>query len=140
VSGLPTDAVARIRGRRVLAFKPEFGIATPWAYRQLAARAPAGYLPAAQAEERLAEWLADTARPLEALLFNNMEVPAFEKYLALPPLLSRLRDDFGLRPLMSGSGSACFALLPESYAVECVVEAIRGAWGPGAWIQETRLK
>ena len=140
VSGLPEAAVARIRGRRVLAFKPEFGIATPWAYKQLAARAPASYLPAGAAEARLAEWLGDGARPLEALLFNNMEGAAFEKYLALPTLLSRLRDDFGLRPLMSGSGSACFALLPESYATEGVVEAIRGAWGAGAWIQETRLK
>ena len=140
VSGLPDAAVARIRGRRVLAFKPEFGIATPWAYKQLAARAPGSYLPAEAAEARLAEWLGDGARPLEKLLFNNMEGPAFEKYLALPTLLSTLSDDFGLSPLMSGSGSACFALLPDSYAVEGVVAAIRAAWGPGAWIQETRLK
>ncbi len=140
VSGLPDAAVARIRGRRVLAFKPGFGIATPWAYKQLAARAPGSYLPAEAAEARLAEWLGDGARPLEKLLFNNMEGPAFEKYLALPTLLSTLSDDFGLSPLMSGSGSACFALLPDSYAVEGVVAAIRAAWGPGAWIQETRLK
>ncbi|MBP6307276.1 MAG: 4-(cytidine 5'-diphospho)-2-C-methyl-D-erythritol kinase, partial [Opitutaceae bacterium] len=132
VSGLPDAAVARIRGRRVLAFKPGFGIATPWAYKQLAARAPGSYLPAEAAEARLAEWLGDGARPLEKLLFNNMEGPAFEKYLALPTLLSTLSDDFGLSPLMSGSGSACFALLPDSYAVEGVVAAIRAAWGPGA--------
>ena len=140
VSGLPAAAVARIRGRRVLAFKPEFGIATPWAYKQLAARAPGSYLPAEVAEARLAEWLGDGTKPLEELLFNNMECPAFEKYLALPTLLSTLRDDFGLSPLMSGSGSACFALLPDSYAVEGVVATIRAAWGPGAWIQKTRLK
>lgn len=140
VARLPADALARIRGRRLLAFKPEFGIATPWAYRQLAARAPASYLPAAAAEARLAEWLGHPELPLETLLFNNMEAPAFEKYLALPTLLGSLRKDFGLVPLMSGSGSACFALLPEGFSAQPVIAAIRGAWGAGAWIQETRLK
>ena len=63
VAALPAAAAARLRGRRVLVFKPDFGIGTPWAYQRLAAEAPAGYVPAAEAEARLAAWLADPSAP-----------------------------------------------------------------------------
>jgi 4-diphosphocytidyl-2-C-methyl-D-erythritol kinase len=152
---LPAAATSRIRGRRLLVFKPEFGVGTPWAYAQLAAlaaeQAKAGssaqlramadrafaYLPAAQAEARLAAWLANLRIPAEGL-----EQVVFAKYLALPSLLGRLRADFGLTTGMSGSGSACFALLPENLVPECVdaiMAAIRKAWGPAALVVETRL-
>ena len=62
VDDLPAGAAARLRGRRVLIFKPAFGISTVWAYRRMAAEAPASYLPPAQAEARLAAWLDDPAR------------------------------------------------------------------------------
>jgi 4-diphosphocytidyl-2-C-methyl-D-erythritol kinase len=152
VSSLAAAAAGRLRGRRVLVFKPEFGIGTPWAYARLFALASAAagstgeesvYLPEKDAEARLAAWLANPAVPLEALLFNNLERAAFAKYLALPVLLQQLRDDFGLAPRMSGSGSACFALLPDELAPErvaAVIAAIRQAWGPGAGVIETRLK
>lgn len=139
VADLPASAIARIRGRRVLVFKPGFGISTPWAYGRLVAAAPGGYLPAAEAETRLAAWLADASAPLENLLFNNMEPPAFAKFVALPVLLERLRGDFGLAARMSGSGSACFALLPESAAVAPIQAVIRAAWGDSAFMVETRL-
>jgi 4-diphosphocytidyl-2-C-methyl-D-erythritol kinase len=157
---LPVAATSRICGRRLLVFKPEFGVGTPWAYAQLAAlaaeQAKAGssaqlramadrafaYLPAAQAEARLAAWLANRRIPAEGLLFNGLEQVVFAKYLALPSLLGRLRADFGLTTGMSGSGSACFALLPDNLVPECVdaiVAAIRKAWGPPALVVETRL-
>ncbi len=153
VTALPAAGASRLRGRRVLVFKPGFGIGTPWAYAQLFALASAGesatagpapvYLPQKDAEARLAAWLANAAAPLEELLFNNLERPAFAKYLALPALLQQLRDDFGVVPRMSGSGSACFALLPEDLApgrVAALTTAIRQAWGPDADVVETRLK
>jgi 4-diphosphocytidyl-2-C-methyl-D-erythritol kinase len=108
---LAEPAARRIRGRRVLLFKPSFGISTPWAYGQMVTRGT-DYLPAVQAEGRLARWMGGLA-PMEELLFNNMEPAAFEKYLALPLLLAKLRVTTGVAAAMSGSGSACFALLPE---------------------------
>ena len=125
--------------QRVLVFKPAFGIPTPWAFGRLAAVAPAGYLPAAEAEARLAAWVDDAAAPLENLLFNNMEAPAFAKYLALPVLLERLRAKFGLAARMSGSGSACFAPVGEDTDVAPILAAIREAWGPSAFAIEARL-
>ncbi len=139
VEALPERAAVRLRGRRVIVFKPGFGISTPWAYARLAAGAPASYLPVAEAEARLGAWIANPEAPAEALLFNNMEPPAFAKFVALPVLLEQLRSEFGLAPRMSGSGSACFAFLDEKMATAPVVAAIRAAWGVSAFVQEARL-
>jgi 4-diphosphocytidyl-2-C-methyl-D-erythritol kinase len=139
VERLPADAAARLRGRRVLVFKPNFGIGTPWAYQRLAAEAPASYVPAAGAEARLAAWLADPSAPAEQLLGNNLERPAFAKFLALPTLLGELRTRFALAPQLSGSGSACFALLPDNAPVPDIAATIRAAWGEAAFVLETRF-
>lgn len=137
VDDLPAGARERLRGRRVLVFKPPFAIATPWAYARMVARG-GDYLPAAEAERRLGAWLAGAA-PAEELLFNNMEPAAFEKYLALPVLLARLARGCGLAPRMSGSGSACYALLRDAAPAEEATRAIRAAWGPAAHAIVTRL-
>jgi len=137
VEPLPVVAVARLRGRRVLVFKPSFGIATPWAYGRMVARG-SDYLPAAQAETQLAAWIAGAA-PAEELLGNNMEPAAFEKFVALPVLLAQLHAEFALAPRMSGSGSACFALLGDNQATAPIAARIRAAWGEAATIVETRI-
>jgi len=139
---------ARLTGRRVLIFKPAFGIATPWAYARLAACArateagaasPADYVPAAEAEARLAAWRRNPAARLEELLHNSLEAPVGGKFLALPVLLEELRRRFGLACRMSGSGSACFALLPAAAPVADITAVIRGAWGPEVWLREAKL-
>jgi 4-diphosphocytidyl-2-C-methyl-D-erythritol kinase len=82
----------------------------------------------------------DAAAPAERLLFNNMEPVAFEKYLALPVLLERLRNEFGLAVGMSGSGSACFAFLGEDFDARPVLARIREAWGEEVFAVETRIR
>lgn len=143
VAPLSDAAAARLRGRRVLVFKPAFGIPTAWAYRELAAAAAAGakdaYVAPDQAEARLEGWLRDGNAPVESLLFNNLERPAFAKHVALPAMLEQLRRDFGLAPRLTGSGSACFAFLPEAAPVEEIGRAIRAAWGDSAFIVATHL-
>lgn len=134
---LPAPAAARLRRRRVLLFKPSFGISTPWAYQRMIARG-GDYLPAAEAESRLAAWLGGAA-PVEELLFNNMEPAAFEKYAALPLLLEELRTKFGVVTRMSGSGSACYSLLGDNQVSAPLVARIRACWGADAFVQEARL-
>jgi 4-diphosphocytidyl-2-C-methyl-D-erythritol kinase len=136
---LPAVAASRLRGRRVLVFKPAFGIATAWSYEQLAAGAPGSYVDSVPAEERLTAWIEDAGAPAEALLFNNMEPPAFAKFLALPVLCRDLQTRFGLKAQMSGSGSACFAFLADDTDATQIVAAIREAWGQSAFLVETRL-
>jgi 4-diphosphocytidyl-2-C-methyl-D-erythritol kinase len=137
VERLPISATDRLRGRRVLLFKPSFGISTPWAYGRMIARGT-DYLPAAEAEARLARWLTGDA-PAEKLLFNNMEPAAFDKYPALPVLQQKLQSEFGVAVAMSGSGSACFALLPEGAAPAPMLARIRECWGAEIFGQEGRL-
>ena len=143
VAPLPFSSAARLSGRRVLIFKPGFSIGTPWAYGQLAAQASAGggeaYWPAAAAEARLAAWCEDATAPADALLFNHLERVAFRKFPALPALLAQLQAKFGLAPRMSGSGSACFALLPENAPVDAIMTAISSACGPATFAVETHL-
>jgi 4-diphosphocytidyl-2-C-methyl-D-erythritol kinase len=138
VEPLPAAASARWRGRRVLLFKPNFSVRTAWAYERLAAGAPAGYLPAAEAERRLAAWVAGEAGAGE-LLFNNLEPVVFRKFIALPALLERLHTRFGLAPCMSGSGSACFALLPDGAPEQEIIGSIREAWGPRCFVLPTAI-
>lgn len=137
IEPLPPTAAARVRGRRVLLFKPGFGISTAWAYARMAARTT-DYLPAAEAEARLAAWV-DGKAPVEELLANNMEDVAFEKYVALPVLLAKLHREFGVAARMSGSGSACFALLGDDLVTAPLVARIRECWGPTAFVQEAQL-
>ena len=138
IEPLPRDAVERMRGQHVLVFKPAFSISTPWAYRELAKEAPAGYVAPEEAEKRLAEWTTGR-RQLGDLLFNNLERPAFRKFPALPILHDRLAKQFGLAPRMSGSGSACFAFLKPEAPVTAIATAIRDAWGESAFLLQTRL-
>jgi len=137
---LPEPALARLHGRRVLLFKPSFGIRTPWAYQRMIARGT-DYVAAEAAERRLAAWV-EGRGPAEELLFNNMEPAAFAKYGALPLLLERLRREFGAAVAMSGSGSACFALVGESAGEAVVVglkQVIRECWGEVTFVQDARL-
>ena len=138
VEPLPREAYRRIRGIRVLLFKPGFAIPTPWAYAALAADAPGSYAPAPRAEARLASWISSPRAPVGDLLFNSMERPAFAKFAALPCLLERVRR-FGLPTGMTGSGSACFTLLNESSDAAPIVDAIRRAWGPSSFVMEARI-
>jgi len=136
IEPLEEGSLKRLRGRRLLVFKPDIGINTAWAYRQLADGAPQTYLTADETEARLADWV-QSDRPAESLLFNNMEPPAFSKFLALPTLLDALRERFGLAVGMSGSGSACFALLSDRDNGAEIEAFVRDAWGPQTFLVQT---
>jgi 4-diphosphocytidyl-2-C-methyl-D-erythritol kinase len=139
IEPLSREAYGRIRGMRVLVFKPAFAIPTPWAYGRLAAEAPRGYVPPGAAEARLSSWTGKSGSPVDELLFNSMERSAFFKFPALSVLLERLRARFAITAQMSGSGSACFALLHENVESGPVEAMVREAWGPSAFVVETRL-
>ncbi|MBC2593656.1 4-(cytidine 5'-diphospho)-2-C-methyl-D-erythritol kinase [Ruficoccus amylovorans] len=137
IEPLTGKAAEALRGVGLLVFKPPFGVATGWAYGRMKARGDV-YAETARIEAGLAEWQA--APELDKFPFyNNMQTVAFEKYRALPVLLEQLRADFGLTCLMSGSGSACFALIDglEPEKLSTVRGAISAAWGPQAFIQAT---
>lgn len=139
VEPLPLAGTSRLRGRMLVVFKPIFAVATPWAYARLAAGAPGSYLSPAEAEGRVAGWLAGGA-PAEELLFNSFSGPVGEKFVALPVLARRLEARFGLRALLSGSGSASFVFVANDSEAEAVVEAVAEAWGPHAYVRVAQIR
>lgn len=144
IEPLEEGARDRLSGRRVWIIKPSVGVSTPWAYRMLAAEAPRLYLSAVEAEQRLVAWVKTPSAPLSALLYNSFEAVVFRKFVALPLLLKRLADLFGLQTAMSGSGNACYAFSSDSTEdpgqTAEIVKVVREAWGNEAFVVETRLR
>jgi 4-diphosphocytidyl-2-C-methyl-D-erythritol kinase len=139
IEPLPSVVAARLRGRRVLLFKPGFGVSTAWAYGQLSAGAPATYVSPEEAESRLAAWIGDSGATAESLAWNTLEPPVMAKFMALPALIMELERRFGLKARMSGSGSACFAFLADDTDAALIIAAIHECWGQSAFVLETRL-
>ena len=139
IESLSAEETAALRGKKLLLFKPDFGVSTAGAYGAMKASQGADYISAAEADSLLAAWRkAPATAPLP--LLNNMERPVFAKHLALPALLDLLREKFALTPRMSGSGSACFAFLPAAADVAAIRQTILEAWGDSAFVRLTSLR
>jgi len=131
---LPATVRAALAGRKVVLVKPPFGIPTPEAYGLLVKAGK--YRPAAQAEAELAAWIAQPASD-PSVLGNDLAIPVFTKYLALPVGLASFLRTTGLKGQMTGSGSACFGFVADGFDHARLREDVRRAWGPGAWVEET---
>lgn len=133
LEALDPQAAARLSGQRVVLFRPSFAVDTGWAYGRLAAR-PRSYEAKALAEARLAAFSAGGC--WKDLLLNVFEEIVGEKFLALPCLLEKLRAQ-GFLCMMSGSGSACFALVASDEEAAALSATCRHAWGEDIFWVET---
>ena len=124
---LSTELSASLEGRKLAVFKPKLGIPTAWAYGRLAEGSDS-YADGDSVEQNLARWKSGDLS-LTDLLMNSLEEPVFEKFVALPALIDQVREELGLRCLMSGSGSSCFALLDNDDGVADLREMAFEAWG-----------
>ena len=108
---LTGEAKEYINMLKLVLFKPAFSINTGWAYSQMKAN-PEVYIDADLAEAKLSVWLENpniTGIPL----INNMQIEAFKKYPALEVTLESIKEKFHVPAMMSGSGSACFAIVND---------------------------
>jgi len=120
----------------VALFKPSFGISTAWAYEALAAD-PSQYASSQAVEDALQQWSRGDL-PLAELLQNSFDPLVGNKYPCIPLLKNKILQETGCRCLLSGSGSACFAIGPvEAFAR--IREIVREYWGPRAFFQETTI-
>lgn len=122
---LADAAAVRLYGQRLVLFRPSFGINTGWAYSQLASM-PELYEEKASADNRLEAFLEGGS--LDDLLHNDFEVAVGRKFLAIPCLLEKLRS-LGYKCMMSGSGSACFALVDDDKQAAELKEVCIECWG-----------
>ncbi len=135
VEDLPETARDRLSGLPVLLFGPPVAMETPRAYALL--RAQGDYAAPAWAEERVAAF-AEGDLPLEHLLFNSFAEVVEDRLPTIAVVLRAVREA-GIPALMSGSGSACFALPRDDADTETVRKVVTDAWGAGAFFTPTFL-
>lgn len=119
---------------RLMLFKPAFSINTGWAYSQMRAN-PSDYVDPDEAEAKISQWL-ESPNFSDIPFYNNMQIEAFKKYPSLEIALEGVRQKFNIPALMSGSGSACFAVINdlEEPRVKELADYIRGLFGDSAFI------
>ena len=130
------DAQDYISRLKILLFKPDFSINTGWAYAQMRAN-PSDYIDRDFAEGKISEWLENpsiTGIPL----INNMQIEAFKKYPALEIAIEEIKSQFGVQTMMSGSGSACFAIVNnlDGEKLEELKQKIKSLLGDSCFIAE----
>ncbi len=121
----------------VFLFRPSLGHATAQIYGILADRGI--YSEEAEVHQQIRQWQAGEVS-LDELVFNDLERAVFHKYLYFRPLFEELRSKYGLCPRISGSGSACFCLLPSGFNQdEGLKQSINEHWGEEVWFCKTRI-
>ncbi len=109
IQTLPQPAIDCIKSLELLVFKPAFSINTGQAYKKMR-EDNSFYIEEDKIQAPLNAWLEKPT--IENLpLYNNMQDAASVKYPAIEVVLNKLKADFNIPCLMSGSGSACFAII-----------------------------
>ena len=130
----PLDAFPTLRGAAFLLVHPGFGIATAWAYQQLA-RFPAALNGQPGRAQKLVSLLQTASlRTAGAEFYNSLEAPALEKYPLLELFQEFFRAQGAAATLMSGSGSTTFAVTESPSAAERLAEKFKAQFGPTHWV------
>jgi 4-diphosphocytidyl-2-C-methyl-D-erythritol kinase len=118
-----------LEGCAFLLVHPGFGIATAWAYKELA-RFPTSLNGEHGRAAKLIESLnAGDLRKAAREFYNSLEAPALEKYPWLAVLQDFLRENGAAATLMSGSGSTTFAITRDLCGAQELDERVREKFG-----------
>jgi 4-diphosphocytidyl-2-C-methyl-D-erythritol kinase len=123
-----------MNGAAFLLVHPGFGISTAWAYGQLA-RFPAALNGKPGRARALIAALenADLGGAGEQF-YNSLEAPALEKYPLLAIFQEFFRANGACGAMMSGSGSATFAVTPSLASAETLAEKFKSKFGETYWM------
>ena len=108
---------------------PGFGIATAWAYKELAKFPSALNGEAGRAAKLISLLNAGDLRRAGREFYNSLEAPALEKYPWLAVLQDFLRDNGAAVALMSGSGSTTFAVTHDLCGAQELEERVQEKFG-----------
>ena len=129
----PLGSFPALRGAAFVLIHPGFGIATAWAYTQLARFPRALNGQPGRARQLIARLQSADLAKAEAEFYNSMEAPALEKYPLLALFQEFLRANGAVATLMSGSGSTTFAVVPGQAAGEALTEKFKARFGQTNW-------
>ena len=137
VRPLPPTVSKSLVGQKVLLFRPNIGFSTAEIYQNLAKKKR--YSTPGWAKDRMNLWEMGELSTIE-LLHNELENVVFSKHLYYPVLFQQIEEQFGLVPKMSGSGSACFVLIPNEFEqITSLKELISNAFGADCWVKDTEM-
>lgn len=141
IERLDVEIEKKIKGQRIIIFKPKFSINTGWAYGEMK-KHPEDYVNPLDAELALDVGISRLLKgmSLEGILFNNFENVILEKYKELKRIKEILYEEFNVKSLLSGSGSACFVLLRPEIDAEGIKKRIREVLGEEIFVVETQVE
>jgi 4-diphosphocytidyl-2-C-methyl-D-erythritol kinase len=122
-----------LRGTALLLIHPGFGIATAWAYQQLAKFPDALKGRPGRAQRLISLLRTADLKSAAAEFYNSLEAPALEKYPLLALFQEFLREGGAAGTLMSGSGSTTFALVENETAAEGLADKLKQKFGLTNW-------
>ncbi|MBU6401978.1 MAG: 4-(cytidine 5'-diphospho)-2-C-methyl-D-erythritol kinase [Verrucomicrobia bacterium] len=135
----PLDALPLLRGTYLVLAHPGFGVSTAWAYQQLS-RFPQVLGGQRGRADRLVHRLrGQDLRAAGAAFYNSLEAPVLEKFPLLALFQESFRANGAVATLMSGSGSATFALAPDEPCAQRLMSAFRTRFGAGPWLAAAAL-
>ncbi|MCU0786435.1 MAG: 4-(cytidine 5'-diphospho)-2-C-methyl-D-erythritol kinase [Verrucomicrobia bacterium] len=123
-----------LRGASILLVHPGFGIATAWAYQELARFPKALNGDPGRARKLVAALQTGDLCAAGREFYNSLEAPALEKYPVLALYQEFLREQGAAVALMSGSGSTTFAIFPDKSKADAAVEPFQSKFGTQCWI------
>ena len=128
------DFFPALRGKAFVLVHPGFGIATAWAYQQLAHFHNVLNGRAGRAQKLISLLQTGDAKKAGAEFYNSLEAPALKKYPVLTLYQEFFREHGALAVLMSGSGSTTFAVMENQSAGEALVEKFKAQLGQTSWM------
>ena len=123
VEALDRKVLSSFEGKKILLIRPEFEIATPWAYQRI--KKYDDYQNKKDAENLLKEFMRN---PLPKKFFNQFQDSLCRKYIGLNVFLKNFKNQFTHPIMITGSGSVLFTLLNES-ELPSVIDFTEEHWG-----------
>ncbi len=135
----PLAPFQALTGCALVLVRPGFGVATPWAFRELA-RFPEHLNGRPGRSAEVAQLFANgDLRAAGQNLYNSLETPVFGKFPILALYQDYFRSHGALGALMSGSGSTTFALFANRREAESAAEAFQMQFGREGWLAVVTL-
>ena len=117
----------------ILLIHPGFGIATAWAYQQLAHFPSALNGHGGRGQKLVSLLQATDLKAAGKEFYNSLEAPALHKYPLLAMFQEFLRANGAAATLMSGSGSTTFALIRGKAPADALLEKFKAHFGATHW-------
>lgn len=128
-----------LRGKSIVLVHPGFGISTPWAYQQMSNFPEAQNGRPGRADKLAALLAKGDLTGASKEFYNSLEAPALKKYPLLVVFQNFFREQGAITTLMSGSGSATFAIIDSQVRAEEIVEKFKSHFGDKMWLAAVPL-